>query len=64
MVFVDPRQDVQPRLPGLLSARWPLGGGGSVWERKQLRQLGWAGAVAVSKTQTGSALFFFIFIVG
>lgn len=27
VVFVDPRQDVQPRLPGLLSARWPLGGG-------------------------------------
>lgn len=41
-----------------------VGEGGSVWERKELRQLGWAGAVAVSKTQADSALFFFIFIVG
>lgn len=46
-------------LTGLL-----VGEGGSVWERKELRQLGWAGAVSVSKTQADSALFFFIFIVG
>lgn len=44
-------------LAGLL-----VGEGGSVRERKELRQLGWAGAV--SKTQADSALFFFIFIVG
>lgn len=43
MVFVDPRQDVESRLPGLLSARWPLGGGGRECLGEEAVETAWVG---------------------